>query len=216
MLVPLAALLAAVPVTFTLAAPAAPSKLEIGKKVYRKYCGQCHALNEALAAGFGSDKGLGTDGGPSFNNLKVPYNLSHRRGDRDLRRSRARREEDDLGPAEPGRVVRRHRDEEPPVPRAPVRRLDPRETSGFPKKHDEREDAAVAEVLALAWGVEADDRLELASSGLHRDLAGLAVLDSPDRELLAAGEAERLAALAGPYWSGRTPIISRFERWIRS
>ena len=76
MLVPLAVLFAAVPVAFTLASPAAPSKLEIGKKVYRKYCGQCHALNEALAAGFGSDKGLGTDGGPSFNNLKVPYNLS--------------------------------------------------------------------------------------------------------------------------------------------
>jgi mono/diheme cytochrome c family protein len=72
-------LLVAVPVGLSLAAsagPTPPSKLEIGKKVYRKYCGQCHALNEALAAGFGSDKGLGTDGGPSFNNLKVPYNLS--------------------------------------------------------------------------------------------------------------------------------------------
>ena len=72
-------LLAAVAVGLSLAAssaPSAPSKLEVGKKVYRKYCGQCHALNEALAAGFGSDKGLGTDGGPSFNNLKVPYNLS--------------------------------------------------------------------------------------------------------------------------------------------
>ena len=50
--------------------------LELGKQLYRKYCGQCHALQAALAAGFGSDKGLGQDGGPSFNNLKVPYNLS--------------------------------------------------------------------------------------------------------------------------------------------
>ncbi len=59
-------------------APAAvtPSALEVGKQLYRKYCGQCHALTQALAAGFGSDKGLGTDGGPSFNNLRVPYNLS--------------------------------------------------------------------------------------------------------------------------------------------
>jgi mono/diheme cytochrome c family protein len=80
-LVPLAALLAAVlfvavPVTYSVAALPSLAKSEAGKKVYRKYCGQCHALNEALAAGFGSDKGLGQDGGPSFNNLRVPYNLS--------------------------------------------------------------------------------------------------------------------------------------------
>ena len=55
---------------------ATPTKLELGKQLYRKFCGQCHALQQALAAGFGSDKGLGQDGGPSFNNLKVPYNLS--------------------------------------------------------------------------------------------------------------------------------------------
>src|SRR4051812_29179031 len=55
---------------------AVPNKLELGKQLYRKYCGQCHALQAALAAGFGSDKGLGQDGGPSFNDLKVPYNLS--------------------------------------------------------------------------------------------------------------------------------------------
>jgi mono/diheme cytochrome c family protein len=55
---------------------AAPTKLELGKQLYRKFCGQCHALQQALAAGFGSDKGLGQDGGPNFNNLKVPYNLS--------------------------------------------------------------------------------------------------------------------------------------------
>ena len=57
-------------------AAAVPTKLELGKQLYRKFCGQCHALQAALAAGFGSDKGLGQDGGPSFNNLKVPFNLS--------------------------------------------------------------------------------------------------------------------------------------------
>ncbi len=57
-------------------AAVAPTKLEHGKQLYRKFCGQCHALQQALAAGFGSDKGLGQDGGPSFNNLNVPYNLS--------------------------------------------------------------------------------------------------------------------------------------------
>jgi len=73
--------LAAVPVAHSLGATGtktdaqAPSQLAIGKQLYRKYCGQCHALAQALAAGFGSDKGLGTDGGPSFNNLKVPFNL---------------------------------------------------------------------------------------------------------------------------------------------
>jgi hypothetical protein len=50
--------------------------LKGGKQLYRKYCGQCHALTAALAAGFGSDKGLGLDGGPSFNRLRVPFNLS--------------------------------------------------------------------------------------------------------------------------------------------
>jgi mono/diheme cytochrome c family protein len=81
---PIAAILAAVSLGCALAAGGAgstptsstPSKLEVGKQLYRKYCGQCHALQAALAAGFGSDKGLGQDGGPSFNDLKVPYNLS--------------------------------------------------------------------------------------------------------------------------------------------
>jgi mono/diheme cytochrome c family protein len=53
-----------------------PLGLKGGKQLYRKYCGQCHALSAALAAGFGSDKGLGQDGGPSFNRLRVPFNLS--------------------------------------------------------------------------------------------------------------------------------------------
>ena len=83
-LVPIAVVLTAVAVGCALgsgggpakAASATPSKLELGKQLYRKFCGQCHALTQALAAGFGSDKGLGQDGGPSFNNLRVPYNLS--------------------------------------------------------------------------------------------------------------------------------------------
>jgi mono/diheme cytochrome c family protein len=80
-LVPMVVVLGAVAIGCAIAAngqgtAAAPTKLELGKQLYRKFCGQCHALQAALAAGFGSDKGLGQDGGPSFNNLKVPYNLS--------------------------------------------------------------------------------------------------------------------------------------------
>src|SRR5689334_12745890 len=41
-----------------------------GKKAYRTYCGQCHALAEALAAGFGAENKFGQDGGPAFNELK--------------------------------------------------------------------------------------------------------------------------------------------------
>jgi len=47
-----------------------------GKRLYRKYCGQCHALTAARAVGFGTNNGLGTDGGPSFNHLRIPYSLS--------------------------------------------------------------------------------------------------------------------------------------------
>jgi hypothetical protein len=54
-----------------------PSQLVQGKALYRKFCGQCHALSAAESAGFGcNDCGLGTDGGPSFNNLRIPYDLS--------------------------------------------------------------------------------------------------------------------------------------------
>jgi hypothetical protein len=63
-------------VTGGTAAPADATGLETGKRLYRKYCGQCHALRVALAAGFGSNNGLGTDGGPSFDTLRVPFNLS--------------------------------------------------------------------------------------------------------------------------------------------
>ena len=84
MLVPIAAVLTAVAVGCALAAggssgaagTGSPTTLEVGKQLYRQYCGQCHALIQALSAGFGSGTGLGQDGGPSFNNLYVPYNLS--------------------------------------------------------------------------------------------------------------------------------------------
>jgi mono/diheme cytochrome c family protein len=50
-----------------------------GRELYRKYCGQCHALAEARAVGFGGNKnGLGKLGGPSFNEMNVPYAISVR------------------------------------------------------------------------------------------------------------------------------------------
>ena len=52
-----------------------PVQYAEGRKLYRKYCGQCHALKAARAVGFGQDK-LATDPGPAFNSLRVPYNLS--------------------------------------------------------------------------------------------------------------------------------------------
>jgi mono/diheme cytochrome c family protein len=54
----------------------AVGNLVAGKKGYRTYCGQCHALAEALAAGFGAENKFGQDGGPSFNELKVSATLS--------------------------------------------------------------------------------------------------------------------------------------------
>ena len=50
-----------------------PAKLAGGKKLYRQFCGQCHALREALAVGAGSAQNskYGAEGGPSFNTLKV-------------------------------------------------------------------------------------------------------------------------------------------------
>ncbi|HEX4519200.1 MAG TPA: hypothetical protein VH063_06420 [Gaiellaceae bacterium] len=80
--VPLVAALAAVAVGCALAAQGstsagtAPGSLAIGKQLYRQYCGQCHALTEALAVGSGSYSKFGQDGGPSFNDLDVPYALS--------------------------------------------------------------------------------------------------------------------------------------------
>jgi mono/diheme cytochrome c family protein len=52
------------------------SRVALGKALYRTYCGQCHALTAADVAGFGSDNGLGPNGGPGFNNLEVPYTLA--------------------------------------------------------------------------------------------------------------------------------------------
>jgi hypothetical protein len=46
-----------------------------GKRAYRTYCGQCHALEEALAVGFGAKNKFGEDGGPSFNQLRVSASL---------------------------------------------------------------------------------------------------------------------------------------------
>jgi mono/diheme cytochrome c family protein len=55
---------------------AGPATLEAGRRLYRKYCGQCHALRAANAAGFGSKPKLGQEGGPSFNTLRVPFALT--------------------------------------------------------------------------------------------------------------------------------------------
>jgi len=61
----------------TASAPYSSSaNLVVGKELYREYCGQCHALSAASAAGFGSNDGLGQFGGPSFNNLRITYSLS--------------------------------------------------------------------------------------------------------------------------------------------
>jgi mono/diheme cytochrome c family protein len=59
-------------------ASARAGDLVAGRTLYRQFCGQCHALAQALSAGFGSNKkgGLGNLGGPSFNELRVPYAFS--------------------------------------------------------------------------------------------------------------------------------------------
>lgn len=58
-------------------ASVASTKIAPAEQLYRQYCGQCHALAVALSAGFGSAKNnLGANGGPSFNNLRVPYAMS--------------------------------------------------------------------------------------------------------------------------------------------
>ena len=62
----------AVPVATALSAkrPTRQVTLAEGRKLYRKYCGQCHALKEARAVGFGQDKGK-TEPGPSLDSLRV-------------------------------------------------------------------------------------------------------------------------------------------------
>jgi mono/diheme cytochrome c family protein len=61
------------PAAYGLVRAQTPASLNGGKTLYRKYCGQCHALLEAKAVGFGSaSSATGGDlGGPSFNPLKV-------------------------------------------------------------------------------------------------------------------------------------------------
>jgi mono/diheme cytochrome c family protein len=78
-----AVLAASVSVSTVRLASASPTaskatRVVVGRTLYRKYCGQCHALAEALSAGFGSNKkgGLGDLGGPSFNDLRVSYSFS--------------------------------------------------------------------------------------------------------------------------------------------
>lgn len=71
----LAAVFAAVPGAYSQAAPSLNSSA-VGKQLYRADCGQCHALAQALTAEFGSGDGLGELGGPSFNDLFVPSNLT--------------------------------------------------------------------------------------------------------------------------------------------
>jgi mono/diheme cytochrome c family protein len=73
----LAALALIAPAAYAISAAQTPANLEGGKKLYRKFCGQCHALKEAKAVGFGlgatnkSGKGETDLAGPSFNELRV-------------------------------------------------------------------------------------------------------------------------------------------------
>ena len=61
--------------TATPAASGVRGNVVAGKRAYRTFCGQCHALDAALAAGFGGENKFGEDGGPSFNELKVSASL---------------------------------------------------------------------------------------------------------------------------------------------
>jgi mono/diheme cytochrome c family protein len=68
----------ATPITLALAAtkpPPTPKNMAEGRKLYRKYCGQCHVLTVARAVGAGQDK-PNTDAGPSLDNLRVSWNLT--------------------------------------------------------------------------------------------------------------------------------------------
>jgi mono/diheme cytochrome c family protein len=51
---------------------ATPATMAKGRKLYRKFCGECHALKDARAVGFGDEKKK-TDPGPSFDELKVSW-----------------------------------------------------------------------------------------------------------------------------------------------
>jgi mono/diheme cytochrome c family protein len=57
--------------------PAAQAQTTVGRELYRTYCGKCHALAAALSAGFGNNtKTISGNGGPSFNDLRIPYSYS--------------------------------------------------------------------------------------------------------------------------------------------
>ncbi len=80
-LVVFAALAVAWSSSLATASPAAPAaKINatiVGRQLYREYCGKCHALAQALSAGFGSNTtGISGNGGPSFNDLRVSYATS--------------------------------------------------------------------------------------------------------------------------------------------
>src|SRR5689334_1787537 len=60
----------------------------------------------------------------------------------------------------------------------------------------ERQDAAVAEVLALDRSVEPEARTEFLLVGAHGDLARVAVVDALDRELFPTRQPERRGVLA--------------------
>jgi mono/diheme cytochrome c family protein len=66
--------------SFATASPRASTAtgvLVTGRQLYRQFCGKCHALSAARSAGFGGSKNsFGTLGGPSFNELRVPYHYS--------------------------------------------------------------------------------------------------------------------------------------------
>lgn len=47
-----------------------------GEMLFRQDCSMCHALSAATFCCGGSNNGLGTNGGPSFNNLRISYGLT--------------------------------------------------------------------------------------------------------------------------------------------
>ena len=91
-----------------------------------------------------------------------------------------------------------------------------RASGGEQAAEHEREDAAVAEVLALARSVEPQAGPELVASA--RTVTSVAspfstpVIENSSRPVRPSAS----AFSPGMNWSGRIPIISRFERWIRS
>ena len=105
------------------AAGASP-KPNPGRDLYRKFCGQCHSLAAARAVGFGSNKGtLGKLGGPSFNELKVPYAISVRHVTQPTGGHERHHEEDRREATAHRRALDRVRHADASDPRAADRRL---------------------------------------------------------------------------------------------